>query len=181
MKATAYFAASLDGYIARSDGSIDWLNEASAAVPDGEDLGFKDFLNSVDAIVMGRKTFEQALTFGEWAYGKTPVYVMSSKPISIPPVCPKVVCHSSESPQAIYKRLKAEGLKHIYVDGGVTIKGFLAAGLINEIIVTTIPVILGSGISPFAGLTKDIMLALLATESFDCGFVQIKYAVTRKA
>ena len=177
LNASAYYAASLDGYIARSDGSIDWLDEANALVPDGEDCGFQAFLDSVDALIMGRKTFEQILTFGQWPYGNTPVIVMSSSPVSIPSNLPDVVTHSSETPQALCDRLSSEGLKKIYVDGGATIRGFIVAGLLNEIIVTTIPCVLGDGISPFGALEKDLKLVHLSTEVFEFGFVQTRYSV----
>lgn len=181
LKASAYFVASLDGYIARPDGSIDWLNEASAVIPEGEDCGFQTFMDSVDTLVMGRKTFEQVLAFGQWAYGETPVVVMSSNPVSIPPTVPDVVSHSSETPRALCDRLSSEGVKHIYVDGGTTIQGFLAEGLITEITVTVIPIVLGSGISPFGALEKGIKLVLLCAEVFEFGFVKTTYSVQGKA
>lgn len=181
LKASAYFAASLDGYIAKPDGSIDWLNEASAVVPEGEDCGFQAFMDSVDSLAMGRKTFEQVLTFGQWPYGETPVVVMSSNPVSIPSTVPNVVTHSSETPQALCERLSSEGVGHIYVDGGATIRGFIAAGVLNEITVTVIPIILGSGISPFGVLEKDTRLVQLCTEVFEFGFVKTTYSVQRNA
>ena len=181
LKASAYYAASLDGYIARSDGSIDWLNEANAIVPEGEDCGFQAFMDSVDTLVMGRKTFEQVLTFGQWPYGNISVVVMSSNPVSIPSTVPNVVTHSSETPQALCDRLSGAGVEHIYVDGGATIRGFIAAGLLNEITVTTIPVVLGGGISPFGALQKDLKLVQLRSEVFEFGFVQTTYSVQRGA
>jgi dihydrofolate reductase len=177
MKVTAYFAASLDGYIAKADGSIDWLDSASAAVPAGEDCGFQAFMNTVDTLVMGRKTFEQILSFGEWAYGATPVVVLSRKPLETPATVPDSVSHSSESIDELCDRLEGEGVEHIYVDGGATTQSFLAAGRLNEIIVTVIPVLLGGGISPFGRLETEVKLSLLGVEEFDFGFVQMRYAV----
>lgn len=174
---TAYFAASLDGYIAKADGSIDWLNSASAAVPAGEDCGFNTFMNTVDTLVMGRKTFEQVLTFGQWAYGDTPVVVLSRKPLAIPETVPDSVSHSSESIAGLCDRLESEGVKHIYADGGSTIQSFLAAGRLNELVVTVIPVVLGGGISPFGRLDAEVTLTLLGVEEFGFGFVQMRYAV----
>jgi dihydrofolate reductase len=181
MKVSAYYAASLDGYIARPDGSIDWLNEANAIVPDGEDCGFQAFMDRVDTMVMGRKTFEQVLTFGQWPYGKTPVVVMSSNPLSIPATVPDVVTHSSETPQALCDRLSSAGIEQLYVDGGATIRGFIAAGLLDEITVTTVPVVLGGGISPFGALEKDLKLVQLRAEVFEFGFVQTVYMVQKDA
>ena len=177
LKITAYFAASLDGYIAKADGSIDWLNSASAAAPAGEDCGFKAFMSSVDTLVMGRKTFEQVLAFGQWPYGVTPVVVLSRKPLEIPATLPDSVSHSSESIVELCGRLEGEAVEHIYVDGGATIQGFLAAGLLNEIVVTMIPVVLGGGITPFGQLESEVQLTLLGAQEFDFGFVQMRYAV----
>jgi len=84
MKTSVYVGASLDGFIARCDGSMDWLNEAQSLVPEGEDCGYKAFMASVDTLIMGRKTFEQVLTFGPWHYGDTPVVVLSHNPVTIP-------------------------------------------------------------------------------------------------
>jgi dihydrofolate reductase len=181
LKVSAYFAASLDGYIARLDGSIDWLNEASAIVPEGEDCGFQAFMEPIDILVMGRKTYEQVLTFGQWPYGETPVIVLSRNPISFPVDAPGVVSCSSESPRALCDRLSREGVGHIYVDGGTTIQGFLAEGLIDEMTVTVIPVVLGKGISPFGSQEKDIKCTQLRAKVFDFGFVQMTYSVQANA
>lgn len=177
IKVSAYFAASLDGLIAKEDGSLDWLDEASAKVPKGEDCGYQKFMGSVDTLVMGRKTFDQVLTFGPWHYGETPIIVLSRTPISFPPELPTSVSHSSESPASLCSRLAKDGIKHIYVDGGATIQGFLAEGLIDEIIVTIIPIVLGGGISPFGKLESQIELKKLSAEIYDFGFVQVRYSV----
>ena len=177
IKSSVYVATSLDGYLARPDGSIDWLNEASGVVPEGEDCGYKAFIGTVDTMIMGRRTFEKVLSFGDWPYGKMPVVVMSHSPTTLPPHLPDIVTHSSESPRALLERLSQEGIKHVYVDGGNTIQGFLRGGLINQIIVTTIPVLLGDGIPLFVQLDKDILLIHSHTRIFDFGFVQTTYSV----
>jgi len=177
IKVSVYIATSLDGFIARKDGSVDWLNEANAAVPKGEDCGFQAFMDSVDTLIMGRKTYEQVLSFGQWPYGKTPVVVLSRNPISFPPSLPDTVSHSSESPPDLLARLSREGVKHVYVDGGNTIQGFLSQGLINEITVTVIPVILGDGIPLFGSLDKELQLTHVHTTAFDFGFVQTTYSL----
>ena len=155
MRVSVYVGTSLDGFIARRDGSIDWLNEAQGLVPEGEDCGYKAFMDSVDTLIMGRKTFEQVLTFGPWHYGSTPVVVLSHSPVTIPSHLPDTVSHSSESPQALLERLSGQGVKHVYVDGGYTIQGFLAESLIDEITITRIPVALGDGI-PLLGHWRRI-------------------------
>ena len=181
VKVSVYVGISLDGFIARSDGAVDWLDEANKAVPAGEDCGFQAFMDSVDTLVMGRKTFEQVLSFGQWPYGETPVVVLSRNAISFPPNLPNTVTHSSESPRDLLERFSSEGVKHVYVDGGNTIQRFFSAGLIDQITVTVIPVILGGGIPLFGPLDKDINLTHLRTTAFDFGFVQSTYAVKRNA
>jgi dihydrofolate reductase len=146
-------------------------------VPKGEDCGYQAFIDSVDALIMGRKTFEQVLSFGQWSYGKMPVIVMSRNPISFPSNIPDTVTHSSEQPRALLERLSAEGVKHVYVDGGNTIQGFLSAELVDEITVTVIPVILGDGIPLFDSPGKEIKLTRLNTTAYDFGFVQTTYSV----
>ena len=179
IKVSAFIATSLDGFIARNDDGLDWLNEANASVPDGEDCGFRAFMDSVDALVMGRKTYDQVLSFGEWPYGETPVIVLSRNPITFPPGVPDTVTHSSEPPRDLLERLSAEGLEHVYIDGGNTIQGFLSEGLIDEMTVTVIPVILGSGIPLFGPIEKDINLTHVRTIAFDFGFVQTTYAIKK--
>jgi dihydrofolate reductase len=179
MKLSVYIATSLDGFIARPDGSLDWLDEANAAVPSDEDFGFRVFFDSVDALIMGRRTYEKVLSFGEWAYGSTPVVVLSSRPIDLPTELSKTVTSSSEAPRDLYDRLSGEGFKHVYVDGGTTIRGFLADGLVDEITITQIPVLIGEGLPLYGPLECDVGLELLESRSFDIGFVQSRYSVQR--
>lgn len=178
-KISAYIATSLDGFIARSNGDIDWLEKENARIPRGEDCGFHQFLDTVDALIMGRKTFEKILSFDAWAYGSTPVIVLSSTPVVIPDRLADTVTHSSESPDQLIRRLDQEGKKHIYVDGGLTIQSFLAQGQVDEITITTLPVLLGDGIPLFGPLTTDVRLGHLNTRTFDFGFVQTHYAVIK--
>lgn len=181
MKTSVYVGISLDGFIARRDGSIDWLNEAQSLVPEGEDCGYKAFMDSVDTLIMGRKTFEQVLTFGPWHYGETPVVVLSHNPVTIPSHLPDTVSHSSESPQALLGRLSDQGVKHVYVDGGNTIQGFLAESLIDEMTITSIPIVLGDGIPLFGPIEKDLKLTHVNTKVYDFGFVQTTYLIKRDA
>lgn len=179
-KCYVFIATSLDGFISRADGSIDWLNDATGRVPKGEDLGYGQFMSSVDGMVMGRNTFEQVLSFGEWPYGSTPLVVLSRQLDSIPEDVPATVSLTDEDPRALVQRLYNEGLKHVYIDGGLTIQSFLGAGLIDEITITTIPVLLGEGKSLFGPLPTDVELELVESKTFEFGFVQSKYRIIRK-
>ena len=177
IKVSVYIATSLDGFIARSNGGLDWLDEANAMVSEGEDCGFAAFMNSVDTLLMGRKTFEKVLSFGECPYGDTPVIVLSRNQISFPDHLPSIVSHSSERPADLLNRLAGKGVQHVYVDGGLTIQGFLSEGLVDEITVTAIPALLGDGIPLFGAVESDIHLTHVRTTAFDFGFVQTTYSV----
>ena len=174
-KASVFIATSLDGFIARQDGSLDWLNFDAG----GEDYGFHDFMSTVDTLVMGRNTYEKVLTFGEWPYDK-PVVVWSRTLSSsdIPPHLTGRVEITSQAPRALVERLGTVGIKHLYVDGGQTIRAFLGAGLIQELILSRIPVLIGDGIPLFGALAQDIKLTHLETKSFASGLVQSRYRVT---
>lgn len=176
-KCSVFIATSLDGFISRVDGSIDWLTEASRLVPSGEDCGHKAYMSTVDAIVMGRNTFDQVLTFGEWSYGSTPVIVMSRRESPLPDDVPDTVTLSRESPSELVERASRHGMKHLYIDGGVTIQGFLEQGLIDELTITVIPILLGTGRPLFGPLPKDVNLSHIESRTYEFGFVQHVYAI----
>lgn len=177
LKATVFIATSLDGFIARPDGSIDWL--PTGADTKFEDYGYADLMKSVDALVMGRKTFETVRGFGgEWPYGSKTVIVLSSKKVEIPKELARTVTYMSGNINAIREHLAARDVKHIYVDGGVTIQRFLNAGAIDRLIITRIPVLIGEGIPLFGKLENgDIKLAHIGTKQYPSGLVQSEYAV----
>jgi dihydrofolate reductase len=176
MNATVYIATSLDGFIARENGELDWLHEGGAS-SDGEDYGYKAFMQTVDAIVMGRHTYEKVRTFNKWPYDK-PVIVLASRPLAIPPELQGAVEHMSGQPAEILARLSARGMHHVYVDGGRTIQKFLEARAIQRLIITRIPVLIGRGISLFGPVSCDIHLQHIATRQYPNGLVQSEYAVT---
>jgi len=171
LRASVFIATSLDGYIARPDGGLDWLPDAP------EDHGYEAFMASVDALVIGRKTFETVQGFGSWPYGAKPVFVLSrtlrSADLPEGAVCEFLPC----DPAGAVAALEARGFTHAYVDGGVTITAFLDAGLIQRIILTRIPVLLGAGIPLFGRLRRDIPLRHLDTRAFPSGLVQSTYDV----
>jgi dihydrofolate reductase len=179
IKASVFIATSLDGFIARPDGTIDWLNQANAVVPPGEDCGYKAFIETVDVLVMGRNTFEQVLSFVEWPYGTLRVVVLSRRGIAVPETLKPTVSTSAEPPELLSTRLAAEGARHLYVDGGQTIQSFLNAGLLHEITITVIPILLGAGIPLFGPLQSDIALKHVSTHAYPFGFVQSKYSVAK--
>jgi dihydrofolate reductase len=170
MKASVFIATSLDGFIARENGALDWL----PANP--EPHGYDEFIASVDAIVIGRNTFETVLGFGGWAYGKTPVVVLTTKQLKAPE---GANCDfMSGDPREIVPALEQRGINHIYVDGGITIQRFLEAGLIQRLIITRIPILLGTGIPLFGRLSHDVNLTHVATKSFNGGLVQSEYTIS---
>lgn len=174
-----FIATSLDGYISRTDGSIDWLMGANSVVPPGEDCGYAAFMAGIDALVMGRATFEQVLSFPAWPYGDTPVIVLSRTLQRLPAAAPSTVSLTVESPAALVQRTAASGLGSLYIDGGRTIQSFLAAGLIDELTITRVPVLLGSGRPLFGPLHADVALDLVESRSFPFGFVQDRWRVRR--
>ena len=178
-KCSVFIAASLDGFISRTDGSIDWLDEANTRVPKGEDCGYEQFMSTVDALVMGRHTFELAKSFGAWPYGQVPVFVLSSRMTSLPGDVPNTVRLSSEEPVTLVAQLSAQNMKRLYVDGGVTIQRFLASALIDEVTITRIPILIGRGRPLFGPLSQDVRLEHISTRAFDFGFVQSKYRVVK--
>lgn len=177
MKASVFIATSLDGFIAREDGDIEWLTAYGEPTQDSEDYGYKEFMDTVDVLVMGRNSYEKVLAFGDWPYGKKQVVVLSSKSVAIAEEIADTVEWMSGSPQEIVQKLAERGAKHLYVDGGKTIQGFLNEGLINQLIITQIPILLGRGIPLFGPLKNDIRLKHIQTRTFENGLVQSSYEV----
>lgn len=179
MKCSVFIATSLDGYIARDDGSIDWLIQANELLPKGEDCGYHSFISTVDAIIMGRHSFEKVLSFEPWPYPMLPVIVLSQHGINIPERLQDKVFSFSDDLTVLLQKLSTQGKRHLYIDGGITIQRFLAQGLIDEIIITIIPILLGQGRHLFGELEQDRSLKLVSTRSFDGGLVQMHYRVLK--
>ncbi len=169
MLASVFVGTSLDGYLARSDGSLDFL-----PADGGEPHGYEEFLASVDAIVIGRKTYETVLAFDTWPYASKRVFVLSHRPITAAPPGARVERLAGD-PNEIMSHLAARRIRHVYVDGGSTIQGFLRAGLIHRLIITRVPVLIGSGVPLFGTLPTDLHLRHVATRSFASGLVQSEY------
>ena len=176
IKCAVYIAISLDGYIARANGDLDWLPVPEAG---GEDYGYQMFSDSIDTIVMGRGTYEKALTFGGWPYmGKRTVVLSSGSP----PISDALKSHveiSALAPRQLIAHLETTGTRSIYVDGGKTIQSFLREDLVDEITLTVVPVLIGHGLPLFGALNRDIHLHLETVRSFPKGLAQSKYTVLR--
>jgi len=171
MQASVFVGVSVDGFIARADGALDFLPAGG-----GEPHGYDEFIASVDALIIGRHTYEVVLPFDPWPYAQMPVFVLSTK--SLRPA-PKgaVVERLSGSPQQIVSILSGRGFKHAYVDGGVTVQAFLDARLIQRMTITRVPVIIGRGIPLFGTTTRDIPLRHVATTQYGSGLVKSEYVV----
>ncbi len=173
MQVHVFCATSLDGFIARENSDIQWLEEYCA-----EDYGYDAFSANIDQIIMGRNTYEKVLSFATWPYA-CPVLVLSTKLAHTAPPAPLEgkVHFSSMSPKEALDSLKKQGKQHIYVDGGKLISSFLKEQLITDMVITTIPVLLGKGIPLFHELSQDIRLELLFVTSFPSGVFQSKYQI----
>jgi len=180
MKVSVYIATTVDGFIARPNGDLDWLPGSDGVVDpelSDEDFGYSEFMGSVDVLVMGRNTYELVISSGQWPYGNTKVIVLSSTLKKLSDIAPNTASLKSCTPNELYKELQKSESSHLYIDGGKTIQGFLRANLVNEITITKVPVLIGEGIPLFSKLNKDIKLSHLKTVSYKNGFVQSKYQV----
>ena len=172
MTASVFIGTSVDGFIARVNGDLDWL-----PADGGEPHGYDEFIASVDAIVIGRNTFETVLAFPSWPYGDKRVVVLSSQPVDFSGVVGGVVEQLGGSPADIVSQLAATGAHHLYIDGGITVQRFLRDGLIQRLIITRVPVLIGDGIPLFGTLPHDVRLRHVVTRDFPSGLVQTEYEV----
>ena len=172
MTASVFIGTSVDGFIARLNDDLDFLPPGG-----GEPHGYSEFIASVDAIVIGRKTFEKVLTMGPWPYGDKRVVVLSSRPLDLSKATGGIVEQMAGTPAEIVSQLAASGAHHLYIDGGITIQRFLRAGLIQRLIITRVPVLIGEGVPLFGALPHDIRLRHVATRHYPSGLVQSEYHI----
>jgi dihydrofolate reductase len=172
MKISVFVGTSLDGFIARANDDLDFLPPGG-----GEPHGYKEFIATVDTLVIGRKTFGKVLTMGPWPYGDKRVVVLSSQPVDLSAAGGGTVEQMSGTPPEIVAKLAAKGAQHLYVDGGITIQRFLRAGLIQRLTITRVPVLIGDGIPLFGALPRDIRLRHLATKHYPSGLVSSEYEI----
>jgi dihydrofolate reductase len=173
MTASVFVGTSVDGFIARLNDDLDFLPEGG-----GEPHGYNEFMASVDAIVIGRKTFEKVLSLGAWPYGDKRVVILSTRPLDLSAAVGGVVEQMAGAPGGIVSQLAARGLHHLYIDGGITIQRFLRAGLIQRLIITRVPVLIGEGIPLFGALPRDIRLRHVVTRHYPSGLVQSEYEIS---
>ncbi len=168
-----FIAVSLDGYIARQDGDIDWLLQRDDPT---EDHGYTAFIADKEWIVMGRGSYEKVLTFKEWPYDR-PVLVLSRQlaDTPVPEALKGKLQFSRLTPKDVLNDLAAQNVQRVYLDGGQVIQSFLREGLVADMVITTVPVLLGSGKPLFGSLSRDINLTLLSSRSFPSGLVQSHY------
>ncbi len=170
-----FIAISLDGFVARKRGDLDWLTKQPT---DGEDHGYDAFMASVDGLVMGRVSFQAVLTFGQWPYEK-PVVVMSHtlSQDDVPPEIRDRVTVTRLGPAEVMKMLDGQGWRRVYVDGGKVVQSFLRNGLIEEMTLTRIPVLIGEGLPLFGALDHDVDCEHLDTRTFPSGLVTSRYRI----
>jgi dihydrofolate reductase len=174
MIASVFVGASVDGFIARSDDALDFLDAGG-----NEPHGYEEFIATVDALVIGRKTFEVVLGFPDWPYGNRRVVVLSSRPLDFSNVRNGKVEQMSGAPAEIISKLAADGIKHVYIDGGVTIQNFLRAGQIQRLTISRVPILIGQGIPLFGSLPEDVRLRHISTQHYAGGLVKTEYEVVK--
>ncbi|EEP93229.1 dihydrofolate reductase [Yersinia kristensenii] len=172
-----FIATSFDGFIARKDHSLDWLEKQNI---EGEDYGYHAFVDSIDGVIMGRITFEKILTFPEWPYEK-PVIVMSRtlEESIIPAHLKQKVQVTRLEPKALMVSLSEAGWKRAYIDGGQVIQSFIRDGLIEDLAITQVPILIGQGIPLFGNLTRDIDMTLISSKAFPSGLVHHRYRISQ--
>lgn len=166
-----YIAMSIDGYIARKNGNLDWLQYGHTG---DEDYGFKNFINSIDALILGRNTYEVVSGFDEWPYKGKRVIVLSH---TLTEVRKEAELFSGQMTD-LTSMLYSEGIKRVWVDGGITVSKFLEAGLVDDITLSVIAMVLGSGIPLFSTMNQEHKCRLISTQAYPSGLVQLKYEIT---
>ena len=171
MQCSVFIATSLDGYIARADGRIDYLSIVERA---GEHYGYRGFIDSIDTVVIGRSTYELALGFDPWPYADKRCVVLTH--------AARAAKHGEQffsgDPRDLVQRLNDDGCQRAYIDGGAVIQQFLAARLIDDLTISVIPILLGEGIRLFGDTHGDVPLELIASERYESGLVQLTYRLT---
>jgi dihydrofolate reductase len=172
MTNSIYIATSLDGFIATQTGGLDWLMDVPN--PEKSDFGFAEFMDTIDALVMGRNTFEKVLAFGEWPYTK-PVFVLSTRMENVPEYLSDKAELIKGAPKEVVAQLAERGYKNLYIDGGKVIQSFLNEDLIDEMIITRVPILLGQGIPLFSEHEQSLKFKHVKTEVLNNYLVKSTY------
>ncbi len=172
-KISIYIATSIDGYIARKDGSLDWLDRVGGF---DEDYGFQKLLDSIDAVILGRNTYEVAASVHDWPYKGKRIVVLSNN--SLQTVREEAELFRGDLTQ-LASQLHSDGIKHVWIDGGVTISQFLDLQMVDSMTLSVIPVMLGSGMSLFSKISKELPCRLVSSQSYPSGLVQLNYEITK--
>jgi dihydrofolate reductase len=176
MTNSVYVATSLDNFIATREGGLEWLNEVPN--PGQSDYGFAEFMSRIDAVVMGRNTFETVIAFDSWPY-PVPVFVLSASLKTLPGNVAGKAEIILGDPRDLVKQLNERGYRNLYIDGGRTIQCFLQEDLIDEMIITRVPVLLGEGIPFFGNLENSLNFRLEKTEQLNDALVKSSYSRIR--
>jgi dihydrofolate reductase len=172
-RVSVFIAVSLDGFISRLDGGIDWLSAPTEIA--GEDYGYAQFTATVDLVVLGRLTFEAVLGFPEWPYGNNHVHVLTSGVLEAPKELHDRLTFGGGDPAELILRPPLKDAQHIYLDGGVAVRRFLSADLVDDLTITRLPILLGAGRPLFGKLPADLRFEHVATRSWPNGNVQSLY------
>lgn len=172
MKTTYYVATSVYGYIAKEDGDVSWLEDLGISM---EESGYEEFYSTVDAIAMGRKTYEIIVGFGQWPYGDKPTWVCSSADVT-----PMKGCNlqTGRTPEEVCELARKQNIDHLWVvGGGSLVSAFLEKGLLTNISISLMPIILGNGIKLFGNLSAPVIIKAEHQKISDSGFMQLEYEV----
>lgn len=184
MKCSVFIASSVDGFIAKEDGSVDWLHTAGNSdvdLGDRADMGMNEFMTTIDCMIMGRKCMDTIsnmnLSADQWPYGDIKIIVLSNTVKEAPGNMKDKVEMYSGKLETLINKLENKGFKHAYIDGGTTIQQFINLKMINEITLTLAPVLLGEGKALFGKTFKDIKLHKAQATAYPNDFIQVKYEV----
>ena len=177
MRTSVFVGLSVDGMIARPDGAFDFLT-GDGPPPEGDFNGYQAFFATVDALLVGRNTYDVVSAFPEWPYGGTPVFVLSHRALGTAPTG-AVVERLEGAIESALAALAERGVEHLYVDGGDVVQQLLRAGRADRLVLTRVPVLIGSGIPLFGALDGDLRMRHVATRVLDGGAVQSEYEAAR--
>lgn len=173
-----YLGCSLDGFIARKDGAVDFLDAVDPA-PEDEDYGWHDYISGIDALIMGRNSYDMVLGFGQWHYGNRKVMVLTTRDIEIPDFIEGEIIPFEGKPEDAIAHMNGLGCENIYVDGGKVVQDFINAELVDELIITIVPIIIGEGIPLFANINVEKRLDLKNVTKYDNGLLSLHYSLKK--